>query len=120
MTGAPVGATLPPGLTGPRRDNLLYFGTQTAVWQFSDGVRLGDWQPGLGAENEYAVIEWIHDYLVGNATDQPEPKAGLTIDPATASATAGAKAARSRSAARPARSRSRPRTAAPSTRPAGR
>lgn len=87
-----AGGTLPPGLTGPRRDTLLYFGTQTAVWQFSDGVRLGDWQPGLGAENEYAVIKRIHDYLVGNATDQPEPKAGLTVDPATASATAGAKA----------------------------
>ncbi|MEH0983304.1 thioester domain-containing protein [Micromonospora sp. CPCC 205556] len=90
---ARAGVTLPDGLAEKRRDTLLYFGTQTAVWHFSDGVELGDWEQGLTTAAEYEVIEKIHDYLVKNATDQPEPKAELTLDPAAAaSATAGGRA----------------------------
>ncbi|WP_091290173.1 thioester domain-containing protein [Micromonospora halophytica] len=89
---AKAGATLPGGLSQKRRDTLLYFGTQTAVWHFSDGIELGDWQSGLTKATEYEVIKKIHDYLITNATDQPEPKAELTVDPATATANAGDKA----------------------------
>ncbi|SCL19503.1 LPXTG-motif cell wall anchor domain-containing protein/TQXA domain-containing protein [Micromonospora nigra] len=91
---AAAGATLPADLSDKRRDNLLYFGTQTAVWHFSDGVTLDAWQQGGGllGKKQYEVVQKVRDYLVANATDQPEPKAELSIDPATATATAGEKA----------------------------
>ncbi|MGK5445565.1 thioester domain-containing protein [Micromonospora sp. URMC 105] len=87
-----AGTELPAGLGDKRRDTLLYFGTQTAVWHFSDGVKLGEWEQGLGDAAEYGVIKKVYDYLVANATDQPEPKAELTLDPAKATGTAGGKA----------------------------
>ncbi|MBM7076974.1 thioester domain-containing protein [Micromonospora sp. MMS20-R1-14] len=89
---AAAGASLPAGLADSRRDALLYFGTQTAVWHFSDGITLGDWERGLTAAAEYDVIRRVHDYLVRNATDQPEPKAELSLDPASATATTGGRA----------------------------
>ncbi|MET0419930.1 MAG: Cys-Gln thioester bond-forming surface protein [Actinoplanes sp.] len=73
-------------------DTLLYFGTQTAVWHFSDGIELGAWENGLQARNQYEVITKVRDYLVKNATDQPEPRAELAVDPASATATVGGKA----------------------------
>ncbi|WP_433387665.1 Cys-Gln thioester bond-forming surface protein [Micromonospora sp. KLBMP9576] len=93
-----AGAALPQGVTGAAADNLLYFGTQTAIWHFSDQVTLNGWEPGLlsqagaNAEQSYAVVKKVHDYLVANATDQPEPKAELSVDPASAKAAAGEKA----------------------------
>ncbi|MBM0234422.1 Cys-Gln thioester bond-forming surface protein [Micromonospora sp. STR1_7] len=75
-----------------RLDTLLYFGTQTAVWHFSDGIELGNWEKGLLARDQYEVITKVRDYLVKNATDQPEPRAELSVDPANATATVGAKA----------------------------
>ncbi|MEU4770444.1 Cys-Gln thioester bond-forming surface protein [Micromonospora sp. NPDC023644] len=95
---AAAGATLPQGVTSAAADNLLYFGTQTAIWYFSDQVTLDGWESGLlpqagaNAEQSYAVIKKVHDYLVANATDQPEPKAELSVDPASAKATVGEKA----------------------------
>ncbi|MCX4389527.1 Cys-Gln thioester bond-forming surface protein [Micromonospora peucetia] len=85
------------GATAPAQadvDNLLYFGTQTAVWHFSDEVKLGDWVEGkdLLAKDKYDVVKKVRDYLVANATDQPEPKADLSVDPASAKATVGEKA----------------------------
>ncbi|MFC0503404.1 thioester domain-containing protein [Micromonospora costi] len=75
-------------------DKLLYFGTQTAVWHFSDGITLGDYVDGKGllGEKQYAVVKKVHDYLVAHATDQPEPRAELKVDPADATATVGEKA----------------------------
>ncbi|MFG1775395.1 Cys-Gln thioester bond-forming surface protein [Micromonospora sp. NPDC049051] len=75
-------------------DQLLYFGTQTAIWKFSDGITLGDWVDGKGllVKEQYDVVKKVHDYLVANATDQPEPKAELSVDPASAKATVGEKA----------------------------
>ncbi|MFC8301062.1 Cys-Gln thioester bond-forming surface protein [Micromonospora orduensis] len=75
-----------------RLETLLYFGTQTAVWHFSDGIELGAWEKGLLARDQYEVITKVRDYLVKNATDQPEPRAELSVDPANATATVGAKA----------------------------
>ncbi|MFC4018164.1 thioester domain-containing protein [Micromonospora sp. GCM10011542] len=89
---AAAGATLPAQLDEKRRDTLLYFGTQTAVWHFSDGIELGDWEQNLLDQQQYDVIQRVRNYLVANATDQPEPRAELTVDPATASATVGGKA----------------------------
>lgn len=76
------------------RDTLLYFGTQTAVWHFSDGVTLNDWAKGEGllGKNQYAVVKKVHDWLVANATDKPEPKSELTVSPASATVRAGEKA----------------------------
>ncbi|MEU4334379.1 thioester domain-containing protein [Micromonospora lupini] len=73
-------------------DTLLYFGTQTAVWHFSDGIELGAWEKGLQAPNQYEVITKVRDYLITNATDQPEPRAELSVSPASATATVGGKA----------------------------
>ncbi|MFF5217215.1 thioester domain-containing protein [Micromonospora sp. NPDC000442] len=91
---AAAGATVPAGTNEKARSNLLYFGTQTAVWHFSDGIELGDWVAGRGliGKAKYDVIKKVHDYLVANATDQPEPKAELSIDPTTATAAVGEKA----------------------------
>ncbi|GIF08412.1 thioester domain-containing protein [Actinoplanes siamensis] len=82
------------GLNEGNRDRLLYFGTQTAVWHFSDGVDLGAWQADqrLTTESEYAVIKKVYDYLTANAVAQPEPTAELSITPGTASASVGEKA----------------------------
>ncbi|MCM0675627.1 thioester domain-containing protein [Micromonospora phytophila] len=86
-----AGATVPEKADA---EKLLYFGTQTAVWHFSDGVELGDWvaDRGLLGKQQYDVVKKVHDYLVTNATDQPEPKAELSVDPASATATVGEKA----------------------------
>ncbi|GIJ23094.1 thioester domain-containing protein [Micromonospora lutea] len=91
---AAAGATMPDGTNEQESVNLLYFGTQTAVWHFSDGIKLGDWVAGrdLLSKSKYDVIKKVHDYLVANATDQPEPRAELSIDPTTATATVGEKA----------------------------
>ncbi|MEH0973049.1 Cys-Gln thioester bond-forming surface protein [Micromonospora sp. CPCC 205546] len=85
------------GATAPEKadlDKLLYFGTQTAIWNFSDGVKLGDWVDNskLLGKKQYDVVKKVHDYLVNNATDQPEPKAELSVDPTSAKATVGEKA----------------------------
>ncbi|WP_406078310.1 Cys-Gln thioester bond-forming surface protein [Micromonospora sp. NBC_00858] len=89
---AAAGATVPAKIEKKRLDTLLYFGTQTAVWHFSDGIELGDWEKGLLAQQQYDVIKKVRDYLVKNATDQPEPRAELSVDPASATATVGGKA----------------------------
>ncbi|MEH1100964.1 thioester domain-containing protein [Micromonospora sp. CPCC 205561] len=88
---AAAGATVPEQADSK---NLLYFGTQTAVWHFSDGITLGDWvkDKGLLGKKQYDVVKKVHDYLIANATDQPEPKAELSVDPASAKATVGEKA----------------------------
>jgi TQXA domain-containing protein/LPXTG-motif cell wall-anchored protein len=81
-----AGVQLPAGLAPARRDLLLYFGTQTAVWHFSDGVELGGYVAGKGLleEPQYQVIKKIRDYLVAHATDQPEPERLLAITPPAA------------------------------------
>jgi TQXA domain-containing protein len=81
-----AGVPMPEGLAPTRRDLLLYFGTQTAVWHFSDGVELGGYVAGKGLleEPQYQVVKKIRDYLVANATDQPEPERVLAITAATA------------------------------------
>lgn len=88
---AAAGATMPAKADAKK---LLYFGTQTAIWHFSDDVTLGDWvaDKGLLGKQQYDVVKRVHDYLVANATDQPEPKAELSVDPASAKATVGEKA----------------------------
>ncbi|SCL65148.1 LPXTG-motif cell wall anchor domain-containing protein/TQXA domain-containing protein [Micromonospora citrea] len=88
---AAAGATMPAKADAKK---LLYFGTQTAIWRFSDDVTLGDWvaDKGLLGKQQYDVVKRVHDYLVANATDQPEPKAELSVDPASAKATVGEKA----------------------------
>ncbi|MFG3711488.1 Cys-Gln thioester bond-forming surface protein [Micromonospora sp. NPDC047730] len=88
---AAAGATVPEKADAKK---LLYFGTQTAIWHFSDGITLGDWvkDKGLLGKQQYDVVKKVHDHLVANATDQPEPKAELSVDPASAKATVGDKA----------------------------
>jgi len=86
--------TVPANLKQGELDNLLYFGAQTAIWQLSDEVKLASWVEGkdLLDKEKYSVIQGVRDYLIANATDQPEPQPTLSIDPASASATVGGKA----------------------------
>ncbi|MFC3501293.1 thioester domain-containing protein [Micromonospora krabiensis] len=89
---AAAGATLPEKADAKK---LLYFGTQTAVWHFSDGIELGNWANNgkdLLGQRQYEVVQKVRNYLVNSATDQPEPRAELKVDPATATATVGEKA----------------------------
>ncbi|AEV89094.1 cell wall anchor protein [Actinoplanes sp. SE50] len=83
-----------PQLDEARQRKLLYFGTQTAVWHFSDGIDLGAYSDGarLTDKPQYDVVKGIYDYLTTNAVDQPEPAAQLTVTPASATAKAGEKA----------------------------
>ncbi|SDT74104.1 thioester domain-containing protein [Actinoplanes derwentensis] len=82
------------GLSDATRDKLLYFGTQTAVWHFSDGITLGEWnrRDRLTEEPQYDVIKKVYDYLTTKAVGEPEPKGELSVDPASATAAAGEKA----------------------------
>lgn len=82
------------GMRESTRDKLLYFATQTSVWHFSDGINLGAWDDrrGLTERREYDVIKKVYDYLTTNAVGVPEPKSELSVDPASATAIAGAKA----------------------------
>ncbi|MFI1989668.1 thioester domain-containing protein [Actinoplanes sp. NPDC020271] len=85
-----AGVTVPAGADSKK---LLYFGTQTAIWYFSDNVTLDAWNSeGLGDKDQYAVIKGVYDYLTTHATDQPEPAAQLTVSPAGAAAKVGEKA----------------------------
>lgn len=79
-----AGAKVPGGVDKDKLATLLYFGTQTAVWHFSDGLKLGDYVEGehLLAKPLYDVVMKVRAYLVQNATDQLEPKPTLTITPA--------------------------------------
>ncbi|MFB9237382.1 thioester domain-containing protein [Plantactinospora siamensis] len=83
---AAAGARMPGGLNADAQRKLLYFGTQTAVWQFSDGVKLGGFEAGKGLldEDQYAVVQKIYTYLTENATAVPEPKPSLSIKPGKA------------------------------------
>jgi TQXA domain-containing protein/LPXTG-motif cell wall-anchored protein len=89
-----AGATVPEKTDAPTLAKLLYFGTQTAVWHFSDSIELGDYAKSeLLDQPQYEVVKKIRGYLVANATDQPEPKPSLSISPDKAKTVAvGAKA----------------------------
>ena len=89
-----AGAKMPANVDEIRLDTLLYFGTQTAIWHFSDGMELGDYVAGKGLLDraQYDVIAKVRTYLVTHAVDQPEPKPTLTITaPKTRSAAVGKK-----------------------------
>ncbi|MCW2138248.1 TQXA domain-containing protein [Actinoplanes cyaneus] len=83
-----------PQVDQKRQNALLYFGTQTAIWHFSDNITLGDWNASarLGSQKDYAVIKGLYDYLTTHASDQPEPAAQLAVTPAAATAKVGDKA----------------------------
>lgn len=85
---AAAGVERPKGVDDKRLAVLLYFGTQTAVWHFSDGLELGAYTDGKGllAQPQYEVVSKVREYLVANATDQPEPKPTLTITAAKGTA----------------------------------
>ncbi|WP_434741669.1 thioester domain-containing protein [Micromonospora sp. SH-82] len=89
---AAAGAEVPE--TGFRKETVLYFGTQTAIWHFSDNVRLADRanRPNLTRPVEYRAIKKLYDYLIANATDAPEPEAELSVDPRAAEVAVGEKA----------------------------
>jgi TQXA domain-containing protein/LPXTG-motif cell wall-anchored protein len=84
------------GISDARLKQLFYIGTQVSVWHFSDGAVLtgpGErrGRPGYG-NGEFAVVKKVYDHLTSKATDAPEPKAELTIAPASRTAAADSKA----------------------------
>ncbi len=56
-------------------------GTQAAVWKLTNRVSLGAWRAGagLGAENEYAVVKKVYDYLTRVEVVAAEPKRTVTF-----------------------------------------
>ncbi len=83
------------GISPDRIKQLLYVGTQVSVWHFSDGAVLAGPAERRGRafrDGEFAVVQKVYDYLTSKATDAPEPKAELKIDPSAATATVGDKA----------------------------
>jgi TQXA domain-containing protein/LPXTG-motif cell wall-anchored protein len=84
------------GISDARLRQLLYIGTQVSVWHFSDGAVLtgpADRRGKAGyRDGEFAVVKKVYEYLTTNATNAPEPKAELTIDPSSRTAVAGEKA----------------------------
>ncbi|GAA0795774.1 thioester domain-containing protein [Spirilliplanes yamanashiensis] len=94
---ADAGATTEGEQLGAKRvKELLYLATQVTVWHFSDDANLaGNGREGEGRlrQNEYRLVAKVYGFLKTNATDQPEPKTELKIDPASAaSVEAGQKA----------------------------
>ncbi|MFD0819719.1 thioester domain-containing protein [Micromonospora zhanjiangensis] len=88
-------ATLPAGTDQKDVNRVLYFGTQTAIWHYSDDAVLNSYVEGkkLLAKPLYDAVEAIYKYMTAAATDQPEPKPTLTISPEKAKPVAvGAKA----------------------------
>jgi TQXA domain-containing protein/LPXTG-motif cell wall-anchored protein len=88
--GADAGA-----IPADRVKQLLYVGTQVAVWHFSDGAVLAGAAERQGRDfsgGEFAVVQKVYDYLTTKATDAPEPKAELKVGPSAATATVGDKA----------------------------
>lgn len=76
-------------------DQVVYTGTQAAVWHFSDGFVLGAYRPGKGTPSEasYAAITAVYKYLTGKAnTGAKEPGPSLSVSPLKASAAPGEKA----------------------------
>jgi TQXA domain-containing protein len=69
------------GIRSDRVEAVVYSATQVAVWHFSDDATLagnGNFKPA-----EYKAIATISAYLTDHATDQPEPAAKLSINPAS-------------------------------------
>lgn len=76
-------------------DQVVYTGTQAAVWHFSDGFNLGAYKPGKGVPSEasYKAITDVYKYLTGEAnTGAKEPGPSLSVSPLKAEAAAGEKA----------------------------
>ena len=89
-------ATVPTGTATERLEQLVYAGTQTAIWHNSDGAVLAAYQNSNSVTSaEYAVIQKVYEYLVGQAAKAPtesDPEPTLVLSPSTATATVGEKA----------------------------
>lgn len=91
--------TMPANTDGTLLTKIVYAGTQAAIWSLTDAdtFELRTDNNGFntapnGAEDQYALIVAIHDYLVKaakNPVAEPQPK--LVINPATLSGEAGKK-----------------------------
>ena len=79
---AAAGVQPPPRASAATVDLLLRLGTQAAIWKRTDGVSLGAWRAGagLGAQNEYAVVKKVYDYLTRSEETAPEPKRTVTFE----------------------------------------
>lgn len=76
-------------------DQIVYAGTQAAVWHFSDEFKLGPYKAGKGvpSKESYAAITRVYEYLTGKAnTGAKEPGPALSVSPMKAEAAPGAKA----------------------------
>ncbi|MBT8224709.1 MAG: Cys-Gln thioester bond-forming surface protein [Dactylosporangium sp.] len=88
-----AGVTEPSGVSDQALKQLVYAGTQAAIWHFSDGVTLAP-EKSVSPEDEYDVIRGVYTYLVGQADSAPSasnPAPTLTITPSTASGAVGSK-----------------------------
>lgn len=96
---AKAGAQGPANIEDKKLERLVYAGTQTAVWHFSDGVDLASRVDGENMKDttaeEYGVIESVYNYLTDDANNKPsdtaDPAPKLTITPATSSGAVGDK-----------------------------
>jgi hypothetical protein len=79
---AAAGAKVPPRASAATVNQLLRLGTQAAIWKRTDNVTLGAWRAGagLGAENEYAVIKRVYDYLTRAREATGEPHRAVTFE----------------------------------------
>ncbi|MBM2618839.1 thioester domain-containing protein [Actinoplanes sp. LDG1-06] len=78
---AAAGVRVPPGVSKATVDQLLRLGTQAAVWHQTNNVTLNAWRAGagLGAENQYAVIKKVYDYLTRVDIALFQPQRTVTI-----------------------------------------
>lgn len=73
-------------------DQIVYAGTQAAIWHFSDGFNLGDYKGGNPAvKATYPAVQGVYDYLLKNAVDTNEPAPTLSITPPDATGELGSK-----------------------------
>ena len=79
------------GLSTDEQNFVAYAGTQTAIWNYSDGVQItgNSSKQGL-SDAEYAAFDKLRTYLIDKATNAPEPTSPtLSVSPSSASGYAG-------------------------------
>ncbi|WP_250036417.1 thioester domain-containing protein [Paractinoplanes maris] len=79
---AAAGVQVPAGASRATVDLLLRMGTQAAIWKVRNNVSLSAWRSGAGAgaQNEYAVMRKVYDYLTRVEITAPEPQRTVTFE----------------------------------------
>lgn len=83
------------GVTGlaDHQGDVVYAATQAAIWHFSDGFVLGDWDGSTSGNRfnstQYAAVQKVYEYLTNDANTGQQGPPTLTVAPTTLTGPAG-------------------------------